>query len=95
MLNLWVIYEQLPPPFKRKKRKLRQTLEKHIYLIYRALNFRGALKNNISSFCVFKSTVLQVVIHHAQGLHIGIAGGAPHKAKAQFFEGLTHGVRIG
>gem|GEM_PF-4034383 len=45
MLNLWVIYEQLPPPFKRKKRKLRQTLEKHIYLIYRALNFRGAHYN--------------------------------------------------
>ncbi len=43
MHNLWVIYELIPAPFKRKKRKLRQELEKPIFLIYRALNFRGAL----------------------------------------------------
>ena len=44
MRNLWVIYELIPAPFKRKKRKLKQELEKPMLLIYIALNFRGALK---------------------------------------------------
>ena len=43
--------------------------------------------------CFVTETGGGVVIHHADGLHEGIADGATHKAEPSFFEIFTHGIR--
>src|ERR1700756_4995050 len=49
----------------------------------------------IISGILFKTTVGQMIIHHTNGLHVGVGDRRAEKCKAPFLHVLTNGIRYG